>query len=61
MRIFVIGIVVLALWSMHATAQAQRVNECKECRDDYRACQRAHSELACGTNYNICLNHCRKK
>jgi hypothetical protein len=41
-----------------AAAQSQ---ECKLCREDYAACVKAHTQGACKTNYDICMNHCRKK
>jgi hypothetical protein len=34
---------------------------CKKlCRDDYAACVKAHTQGACKTNYDICMNHCPK-
>jgi len=61
MRVFATG-VVLGLWlcSMMGAADAQS-SDCKLCRDDYRACVKAHTQGACKTNYDICMNHCRKK
>jgi LysR substrate binding domain len=41
-----------------AAAQSQ---DCKLCREDYTACVKAHTQGACKTNYDICMNHCRKK
>jgi hypothetical protein len=61
MRVFTVG-AALGLWlcSMVGAADAQS-NECNRCREDYAACVKAHTQGACKTNYNICLNHCRKK
>jgi hypothetical protein len=35
-------------------------DDCKECRDFYRACLTAHSKAACKTDYDICMKHCRQ-
>jgi hypothetical protein len=43
------------------TASAAQSENCKLCRDDYQACVKAHTQGACKTNYDICMNHCRKK
>jgi hypothetical protein len=61
MRMFAVG-GVLGLWlsTMVGAANAQS-NECNRCREDYAACVKAHTQGACKTNYDICLNHCRKK
>ena len=61
MRLFSGGAVVgLWLCSMIGAAGAQS-SECKLCREDYEACVKAHTRGACKTNYDICMNHCRKK
>ena len=61
MRVFTVGAVLgLCLCSMIGAADAQS-NECKRCREDYSACVKAHTQGACKTNYDICMNHCRKK
>jgi hypothetical protein len=61
MRALAVG-AVLGLWlcSMIGAAVAQS-SECKRCREDYLACVKAHTQGACKTNYDICMNHCRKK
>jgi hypothetical protein len=61
MLAFVVG-AALGLWlcSIPGTAAAQS-NDCRLCHDDYAACVKAHTQGACKTNYNICMNHCRKK
>src|ERR687888_1278030 len=43
------------------TAAAAQSQDCKRCRDDHAACVKAHTQGACKTNYDICMNHCRKK
>jgi hypothetical protein len=40
---------------------AQGTNNCKMCADAQRACVKNHSRAACGTEYDICMKHCRKK
>ena len=42
-------------------AAAAESQDCKPCREDYAACVKAHTQGACKTNYDICMNHCRKK
>jgi hypothetical protein len=43
------------------TAAAAQAQNCKKlCRDDYAACVKAHTQGACKTNYDICMNHCPK-
>jgi hypothetical protein len=44
------------------TAAAAQSQDCKKlCRDDYTACTKAHTQGACKTNRDICINHCPKK
>ena len=59
---FILGLVLIGhgVASIPA-AWSQQADECKLCRDDYRACKQAHSEGACKTNYDICMKYCRKK
>jgi hypothetical protein len=61
MRVLAVG-AVLGFWlcSVIGAADAQS-SDCKLCRDDYTACVKAHTRGACKTNYDICMNHCRKK
>lgn len=62
MRTFSILVLVLTgLGANMPAAWSQQADECKLCRDDYRACKQAHSEGACKTNYDICTKYCRKK
>jgi hypothetical protein len=42
-------------------AVAEQSQDCKQCREDYAACVKAHTQGACKTNYDICMNHCQKK
>ena len=54
-------LVLIGLGASMSAASSQQADECKLCRDDYRACKQAHSEGACKTNYDICMKYCRKK
>lgn len=49
----------LGLYALRDTAQATPANACKLCKEDYDACVKAHTKLACKTNHDICINHCR--
>jgi len=62
MRIFAALLLLLVghCFMSHTVAEAQSQNCKKLCRDDYTACVRAHSQGACKTNYDICMNHCAK-
>jgi hypothetical protein len=42
-------------------APAVESDDCKQCREDHRACVKAHSKDACKTNYDICMKHCRRQ
>jgi hypothetical protein len=42
-------------------APAAQSDDCKLCREYYQACAKNHSQAACKSEYNICMNHCRKK
>jgi len=42
-------------------ASAQQSEDCKLCREYYRACAKNHSQAACKTELDICMKHCRKK
>jgi hypothetical protein len=40
----------------------QATDSCgKDCRDFLKACQKAHSQGACKTDYDICVKHCKEK
>jgi hypothetical protein len=56
----VLALLGFCLSSMIGAAGAQS-SDCKLCREDYRACVKAHTQGACKTNYDICMNHCQKK
>jgi hypothetical protein len=60
MRIFP-ALLVLVGHCFVSQAAAAQSQDCKLCRDDYTACVKAHTQGACKTNYDICMNHCRKK
>jgi hypothetical protein len=61
-RAIVITPVVLgAICGAVSPIHAQQSDDCKLCREDYRACKQAHSESACRSNYDICMKHCRRK
>ena len=60
-RVFaVLALLGFCLSSMIGAAGAQS-SDCKLCREDYKACVKAHTQGACKTNYDICIYHCRKK
>lgn len=40
-------------------ALAAQKDPCGECREDLRACTKAHTQGACKVNYDICMKHCR--
>ena len=40
-------------------APAAQSDDCKLCREDYRACVQNHSQAACKTGRDICMKHCR--
>jgi hypothetical protein len=62
MRIFVALLVLLECFASPTEAAAEQSKDCKQlCRDDYAACVKAHTQGACKTNYDICMNHCPKK
>src|SRR5262249_50294718 len=61
MRIFAALLVLVGHCFVSHTAAAAQSQDCKLCRDDYTACVKAHTRGACKTNYDICMNHCRKK
>jgi hypothetical protein len=52
---------VLAAFAATGPARAQPTNNCKICGDAQRACVKNHSRAACGTEYEICMKHCRAK
>ena len=55
--------IVLALVALGATGQVRGApaNNCKTCAEAQRACVKNHSRAACGTEYDICMKHCRAK
>src|SRR5438128_6531879 len=61
MRTFAALLVLVGHCFVSHTAAAAQSQDCKLCRDDYAACVKAHTQGACKTNYDICMNHCRKK
>ena len=61
MRTLAALLVLLGHWFVSYMAEAQ-TKSCKQlCRDDHNACVKAHTQGACKTNYDICVNHCGKK
>jgi hypothetical protein len=61
MRMFAALLVLVGHYFIsHTQAEAQSQNCKKLCRDDYTACVKAHTQGACKTNYDICVNHCPK-
>jgi len=61
MRTFAALLVLVGHCFVSHTAAAAQSQDCKLCREDYAACAKAHTQGACKTNYDICMNHCRKK
>jgi hypothetical protein len=61
MRSFVTLMVLVGHCLISHMAAAAQSQDCKLCRDDYTAFVKAHTQGACKTNYDICMNHCRKK
>jgi hypothetical protein len=61
MRRLAFVLVVLGCWCGVPAAPAAQSNDCKEYREDLRACVKAHSQGACKANYDICMKRCRKK
>jgi hypothetical protein len=61
MRCFAALLVLIGCFVSHKIAAAQSQDSCKLCREDYNACVKAHTQGACKTNYDICMNHCQKR
>ena len=61
MKAFAIGLALLGCCCMTGTALAAQSNDCKQCREDLRACVKNHSQGACKSEYDICTKHCQKK
>jgi hypothetical protein len=61
MRMFAILLVLAGPYFTSCTAAEAQSQNCKKlCREDYTACVKAHTQGACKTNYDICMNHCPK-
>ncbi len=57
-----IAVVVLALLSFSEnTARAEQSSNCKQCRDQQRACMSNYSGKTCKTEYDICMKSCQRK
>ena len=61
MRAIAVLLLLFAANNLKIAAQAQKSSECNLCRESLQACLKNHSRAACNTEYNICMNHCRKK
>jgi len=61
MRAIAVRLLLFAAFNLNITAQAQKSDDCKLCRESLQACLKNHSRTACNTEYSICMNHCRKK
>jgi hypothetical protein len=61
MRAITVLLVLFAAYDLNITAQAQKSDDCKLCRESLQACLKSHSRAACTNEYSICMNHCRKK
>jgi hypothetical protein len=61
MKVLTVLLIVLGCCWVIDTAPAAQSDDCKQCREDHRACVKAHSQGACKSNYDICVKHCQKK
>jgi hypothetical protein len=61
MRTFMLVLALLGTCCVIEPASAAQSDDCKLCREDYRACVKNHSQAACKTGQGICLKHCSKK
>jgi len=61
MRAVTVLLLLFAAYNLDITAQAQKSDDCKLCRESRQACLKNHSRAACNNEYSICMNHCRKK
>jgi hypothetical protein len=43
-----------------SVASAQQTVACNQCKDQRRHCMANYPGKTCTTEYNICMNHCRK-
>ena len=58
MRLF--AIVTLALLSFGTTVRAES-SDCKQCRDQQKACMSSYAGKTCKTEYDLCRKKCRRK
>jgi polyferredoxin len=59
-----IATVILMLLSfsiINTTVRAEQSNDCKQCREQQRACTKNYSAKVCKTEYDICLKSCQRK
>jgi hypothetical protein len=61
MKAIAIPLMLLGCVSIASGARVVESDDCKQCREDRRACVKAHSQDACKMNYDICMKHCRRK
>jgi hypothetical protein len=55
-----LAIVLLGVFAAYNPARAEQSVDCKACPVERKICRQAHSQQACGSEYAICLKHCRK-
>ncbi len=61
MKALAIVLVLLGCCCMADAASAAQSNDCKQCREDLKACVKNHSQGACKSEYSICMKHCGRK
>ena len=54
------AIMLFSLLSVTA-AQAEKSNNCKQCRDQQQACAKNYAAKTCKAEYDICLKSCQRK
>jgi hypothetical protein len=59
--IAVFMVVLLGLCGTDSTARAEQASDCKQCRDQQRACMSSYAGKTCKTEYDRCMKSCRRK
>jgi hypothetical protein len=57
----VVTLGLLGYWCAMDSARAAQPDNCKDCRDQQRACAANYSAKTCKIEYDICMKACRKK
>jgi hypothetical protein len=53
--------VLLDISCVSNTLRAEQADNCKQCRDQQRACTSNYSSKTCKSEYDICMKGCRKQ